>query len=361
MGKNLFTDVYEVQQMCFGEQMNSEEEMEKCRKDVFESIEKGTVPPLRFLMFKMTNYCNSNCAYCSHAVRAEREEVKSELSFSLVSDVIRQAKELGVTAVSVNGGEPLLRKDILQIISLCEKSGITPVLMTNGLILPQYWRELGEAELKYIIISVDSFDKENYEMQRGASFESAMEGIEAALKMREKYGNVSIHVTSVLTKENAALLPGMIEQLSAKGISLQISPYHHFNPHQKDVLSITSSREIQNLTEKLLTMKKKGYKIANSKGFIEHLPAFFLEKKRIPDNYECLIGYTNLFIDAYGNVKPCWASCFETLGNIKDKTLKEMWESDQMQLYRKQMRSGRCEGCWYLCTGEVTMFLKNIL
>lgn len=360
MGKNLFTDVYEVQQMCFGEHMNSEEEMDKCRQEVFNCIDKGTIPPLRFLMFKMTNYCNSDCAYCSHAVSKSQKEVKSELPFELIENTILQAKAMGVTAVSVNGGEPLLHRDLLRIVSLCSNNDITPVLMTNGLLLPEYWEKLGEAGLRYIIISVDSFDKKNYEMQRGASFEKAMEGIEAALRLKNKFG-ASVHITSVLTKENAILLPDMIARLTDKGIWMQISPYHHFNPHQKDELSITSAGEIQSLTNCLLEMKREGYLIANSKGFIEHLPDFFLKKKRIPDNYECLIGYTNLFIDAYGNVKPCWASCFDSLGNIKEKSLKEMWESNRMKQYRAQMLQGRCEGCWYLCTGEVTMFLKNIL
>ena len=361
MKKNLFTDVYEVQQMCFGENVNSEKEMELCRNEVFQSIKEKSVPPLKFLMFKMTNYCNSDCVYCSHAVSLSNKETKSELPYSIVVRTIRQAKELGATAISVNGGEPLLRKDILQIISLCKECEITPVLMTNGLLLPQYWKRLGEVGLKYIIISIDSFDKENYEMQRGASFDKALKGIEAAVKMKEEYQHVSIHVTSVLTKENVTLLPDMVKYLSLKGISLQISPYHHFNPHKEDRLSITSAADIENLTNKLLEMKKEGYLIANSRGFIEHFPTFFLEKKRIPDDYECLIGYTNLFIDAYGNVRPCWASCFEPLGNIMDKSLEEMWKGQKMQTYRDQMLKGKCEGCWYLCTGEVTMFLKNML
>lgn len=360
MGVNLFTDVYEVRQMCFGEQMKSEAEMDRCRKEVFDSIKNKTIAPLRFLMFKMTNYCNSDCAYCSHAVSAAGKEVKSELPFEVIKNTILQAKEMGVTAVSVNGGEPLMHRDILRIVSVCRENHITPVLMTNGLLLPDCWEKLGEAGVRYVIISVDSFDKKNYEMQRGASFEKAMEGIAAAVKMKEKYGT-SIHVTSVLTSENSALLPDMIRKLSDMGIWLQISPYHHFNPHQKDELSITSEEEINNLTECLLEMKEQGYLIANSRGFIQHFPGFFLEKKRIPDEYECLIGYTNLFIDAYGNVKPCWASCFDSLGNIREKTLKEMWESEQMARYREDMLSGRCEGCWYLCTGEVTMFLKNNL
>lgn len=361
MGNNLFTDVYQVQKMCFGEHCGSEEKMDECRREVFECVQSGKTPKLRFLMYKMTNYCNSNCAYCSHAAFAHKQEVKSEVPYEEIVSTIQQAAELGATAMSLNGGEPLLRKDLADIISVSYKYNITPVLMTNGLLLPKWWRKLGDSGLKYIIFSVDSLDKKNYEKQRGARYEDAMAGIEAAVHMKENYEGMSIHVTSVLTRENYKLIPEMISYMSERGISVQISPYHHFDPHKEDKLSIIQPEEIYGFTEKLLNMKQEGYLIANSKGFIEHFPAFFLEKRKIPKDYECLVGYTNLFVDAYGNVRPCWASCFEPLGNLKETSLREMWCGEKMQSYREKMLKGQCEGCWYLCTGEMTMFLKNLL
>ena len=59
--------------------------------------------------------------------------------------------------------------------------------MTNGLLLPAMWDRLGSMGLKYIIISFDSLSKEIYEKQRGCSFEKALAGIDAAVKMMEKY------------------------------------------------------------------------------------------------------------------------------------------------------------------------------
>ena len=134
-------------------------------------------------MFKMTNKCNSDCEYCPHAISRIDNEIKNDISKEIILQTIHEAAELGVTAISVNGGEPLTRPDIYEIIQTIIDDGIVPVLMTNGLLLPSMWDKLGAIGLKYVIISFDSLIKEVYEKQRGCSFEKALEGIEAAVKM----------------------------------------------------------------------------------------------------------------------------------------------------------------------------------
>ena len=71
------------------------------------------------------------------------------------------------------------------------------------------------------------------------------------------------------------------------------------------------------------------------------------------------MGYTNLCIDAYMDVKPCWSYLFEPIGNLNKNSLYEMWNSEKLQIYRKRMLEKKCEGCWYLCTSEICMMLDN--
>lgn len=97
-----------------------------------------------------------------------------------------------VTAASINGGEPLVRQDISEIIRLLISEHITPVLMTNGLLLPERWDELGAAGLRYIIMSFDSLDPETYNKQRGANFQDAMAGIDAAVALKE---SMEMHIS----------------------------------------------------------------------------------------------------------------------------------------------------------------------
>lgn len=358
MSGNLFTDLYTVKETMFGP--DADAQIQALRNEVDDSIARGKPGKLHYLMFKMTNRCNSDCEYCPHALRRMKGKEKSDIPLQTILETIREAGELGTVAISVNGGEPLVRPDILTIIKAIIDQGIVPVLMTNGLLLPEMWDELGALGLKYIIISFDSLIKEVYEKQRGCSFERALEGIRAAVRMREKYKDVEIHVSSVLTKQNQDDFIDLVQYMTDRGIKIHISPFHDYL-HLDEQISIRERQSIEDLVDRLLRMKKEGYLIASSAGFIRHLTNFFCDGKNVPDEYRCKIGYTNLFIDAQMNVRPCWSEAIGAVGILGEQSLKEIWYSDRMQDCRDRMLACRCEGCWYMCTGEVTMLLDDIL
>lgn len=358
MSGNLFTDVHTVKERMFRRE-TCEAQLQSLRKQVFADIEADAVPDrLHYLMFKMTDQCNSNCEYCVYATRYKTP--RSQIPTDLVLKTIREAAALGVSAVSINGGEPLTRQDICQIVSATVECGVVPVLMTNGLLLPQKWEALGQAGLKYVIISFDSMRKEVYEKQRGVPFERAMAGIDAALRMKDRFPDMEIHVSAVLTKDNQDDFVELVQYLSDRGIKIHISPYHNYMDFEEDV-SIVERRKIEALTAQLLEMKRRGVLIASSTGFIRHLPSFFCDGKKVPDDYRCKIGYTNLFVDTEGNVRPCWSDSLDVLGKLGEVSLDEMWHSEKMQSFRRQMLDCQCEGCWYMCTGEVTMMLDGML
>ena len=356
---NLFTDIYKIRENLYGE--DSSEKIVTLAREVRKNIEFKTIPEkLRYLFFKTTNYCNSDCEYCSHAINRVPKEPKFNIPHEVIIRTIEEAAEMGVDAISISGGEPLIRNDIIEIIVKTVECGIVPVLLTNGLLLDEKWDSLGKAGLRYIIISMDSIDKDIYEKQRGADFNRAVAGIEAALKMRTKFKNVEIHVSVVLTKDNQEDFLKLLEYMNARRIKVQINPYHKREDDLEDY-SIVDCEKIKSLTERLIQMKKEGYLIANSIGFLKHLPDFFCSNKVMPDSFECIVGYTSLVIDTYMNVKPCWSSMYEPIGNLQDNSLHEIWNSKKMQNYREKMLRSECEGCWYLCTSEVCMMIDNIL
>ena len=360
MSGNLFSDLYVVKEHMF-HKMPAEQEIDALRKEVESCINGDAIPnKLHYLMFKMTNKCNSDCEYCPHAISRTHNEVKNDISKDIIIKTIHEAADLGVTAISVNGGEPLTRPDIYEIIQTIIDDGVVPVLMTNGLLLPKMWDDLGAMGLKYVIISFDSLIKEVYEKQRGCSFERALEGIEAAVRMKQKYENVEIHVSAVLTRDNQDDFINLVKYMTARGIKIHISPFHNYL-QLKDEISISERDKIENLVARLLKMKKEGYLIASSTGFIKHLTQFFCDGKNVPDDYLCKIGYTNLFVDAHMNVRPCWSEAIGSVGILGENTLQEIWNSEHMQSCRKKMLRCECEGCWYMCTGEVTMLIDDIL
>lgn len=356
---NLFTDIYSLKKEIYG--INPFSEMRKMREEIEEDIFENRVPKkIRYILFKMTNYCNSDCEYCTHALNRQPREAKFTIPKDVIMRTIEEASDMGVDAISISGGEPLLRTDITEVIKKIVDYGIIPVLLTNGLLLEEKWESLGEAGLRYIIISFDSVTPEIYEKQRGADFERALSGIEAAIKLRNRYPEAEIHVSAVLTKDNQDDFIKLLDFMNEKKIKVQISPYHKRKDDMDDY-SIYERDKIQKLSEKLIQMKESGWSIANSIGFIKHLPDFFCGGKVMPDDFKCKVGYTNLAIDAYMNVKPCWSFMYESMGNLSEKTLTEIWNSDVMKSNRMKMLNCKCEGCWYLCTSEVCLMLDTIL
>lgn len=356
---NLFTDIYSIKESLYG--LNASSELELVRQDISEAIIKQIVPDkLRYILLKTTNYCNSNCEYCAHAIHRVPQETKFSMPHDIIIRTIEEASSLGVDAISISGGEPLLREDICEIVEYCVTCNIVPVLLTNGLLLGKKWDELGKAGLRYCIISFDSIDKGVYEKQRGVDFSAAMRGIEAAMRLREKYDGVELHVSAVLTKDNQDDFLKLLEYMNNRDIKVQISPYHQRENDAEDY-SVVDRKRIEELTDQLIQMKREGYHIANSVGFLRHLPEFFCSGKVLPSGFKCKVGYTSLAIDTFMNVKPCWSYMFEPIGNLADNSLKDIWSSKVMQEYRERMLYSQCEGCWYLCTSEVCMMLDDLL
>lgn len=312
------------------------------------------------MLMKVTTRCNSNCEYCAHRYSNNLEH-RVDIPTVVLKKVAEEAGAMGVRASTISGGEPLVREDIAQVIAALVHNHVLPVLLTNGLLLPKKWAEIGEAGLRYLIISIDSLDPDVYERQRGARFEDVIAGIRAAVALRERYPETRIHVTTVLTKDSALRLEEFVKTMSEHGIYTQISPYHHYDGRLPNELRIDDPEVAFELTGKLLRMKREGYLIANSREFLSHVPDFFLKNQRMPDGFRCFCGYTNLAIDAHMNVRCCWDGTFKPVGNLGNQSLTQIWNSSEYQTARERMLECKCSGCWYLCTTEAVSFLLSQL
>ena len=346
----------ELTEMLFGEKgVNFERLREEIAKQL--TMDKMNIPP-QYLFLKVTNYCNSNCVYCDHARDKVGREIKGELSTESLKKIISEAAELGVKAMTISGGEPLVRDDIEVIAKMMVDNGIIAALLTNGYYLKQRAKSLYDSGLKYFVISLDSIDEKTFSAQRGIPLAPVMEGIEELIKLKEKDDRIKIHVTPVVTAKNITQMPAMVEYFTAKKIALQFSPYHQFGDEKLEELDSFDREEVCKTVDKLIQMKKEGYLIADSAAFLEHFKNFMCERQVVPEGYHCLVGYTACFGDSLGNVRPCWSGGFNA-GNLKEKSLKEIWYSEEYMKIRKEMFNCRCPGCWLLCTGEITMLLNG--
>ena len=136
---------------------------------------------ITYLRLSVTERCQLNCAYCrGYRTETERRELTAE-EFARVVGVMA---ELGVKKVRLTGGEPLLRQDILTIVSnLRAIKGIEEItLTTNGQLLPGKARLLKEAGLTRINISVDSLDENRYRsITGGGALAPVLAGMQEAI------------------------------------------------------------------------------------------------------------------------------------------------------------------------------------
>lgn len=105
------------------------------------------------------------------------------LTFEEIVEVSRVAIQLGIEKIRLTGGEPLVRKGIVELVGmLSELQGLKDLSMTtNGILLAELAQPLKEAGLRRINISLDTLDAERYkQITRGGKIQDALQGIQAA-------------------------------------------------------------------------------------------------------------------------------------------------------------------------------------
>ncbi len=138
-----------------------------------------------YLRLSVTDRCNLRCIYCMPPEGVPALGHRDILSYEEIIRIITVAAGLGVRKVRLTGGEPLCRKNLSFLVSSIRKiRGIEDIsLTTNGTLLEKHARELADAGLDRVNVSVDSLRPERYEkITRGGSLEAALAGIAAADK-----------------------------------------------------------------------------------------------------------------------------------------------------------------------------------
>lgn len=138
-----------------------------------------------YLRIAVTDRCNLRCLYCMPEDGIQPLPQGEILSYEEILRVVRVAVGLGISKVRLTGGEPLVRRDLEHLVrALADMQGIRDLSMTtNGVLLKDRARDLREAGLKRINVSLDSLDPRRYRaITRGGELERVWGGILAALE-----------------------------------------------------------------------------------------------------------------------------------------------------------------------------------
>jgi len=152
---------------------------------------------IHYLRLSVTDKCNLRCIYCMPEAGVKKLRHEDVMSVEEIAGIVQATAACGITKVRITGGEPLVRRGIIDICKrVAGTEGISEVcLTTNGILLPQFAKELKSAGVNRLNISLDSLDRVTYnEITRCDSLNDALAGLNTALET----GFDAIKVNAVL-------------------------------------------------------------------------------------------------------------------------------------------------------------------
>ncbi len=241
----------------------------------------------------LTPSCNLRCLYCHH----EGELLPGgEIPGEMVVSITKAAEDLGVRKVKFTGGEPLLRRDLEEIVARIPQS-LETSLTTNGILLAERAESLARAGLGRVNVSLDSLQPGKYcDITRGrpGDLEKVLAGIDAA----KEAGLLPIKLNFVVLKKNEAEVPDMIEFCRQRGLILQLIEL-------LDLQGQGVSGDIEGI-ERNLAAKADAIRTRE----MHRRKKYFLDGAEVEvvrpmDNTEFCAHCTRLRVTSDGKIKPC--------------------------------------------------------
>lgn len=294
----------------------------------------------------VTYRCNLDCLFCKLPQRFIGSEFDEYQMKKIITDFCR----LGGAAVGFSGGEPLLRKDIFNLVAYAKDSGLAATLTTNGTLLNDESSErLMDSGLDELGISLDSHNSKVHDEIRGINkcWEQVTRGIETFIKTRDKkHARTEITVSFVLNNKNIDSVDDFISFCNGIGID-NISFGLIQDEFAEADMSISDIGKLSNISEILQRYAKEGVMIDNSIRYLEAM------KNGFRNNLECWAGFQSLFVDCYGSIFPCYYYMEKNWGvnNTENISLKELWKSKNYQSLRKKLL--KCNSCSFICHMEL--------
>lgn len=149
---------------------------------------------ITYLRLSITDRCNLRCFYCSRQTTFSWLSPEEILSYEELFEVVRVAVALGVKKVRLTGGEPLVRKGVIEFIARLSQLPLEDIaLTTNGVLLEQCAQELYQAGLKRLNISLDTLREERYaEICGQPLLPVVLKGIEQAIRVGFKPVKINV-------------------------------------------------------------------------------------------------------------------------------------------------------------------------
>lgn len=314
-----------------------------------------TAPAPVIVNWNLSLKCNFYCDHCY-----SRTERFADLDTAGAKRVVDRFCEIGILSVNIGGGEPLMRRDLLEVVGYATSRGLRVTFSSNGsLIDADTARRIREAGVRKVELSIDSVEAATHDRFR--RHEGAWQGVVAAAGHLQAAG-ITVDVSSVICRINIADFERLVElakELGAHKISLQNYKCSGLGDLNKERLDLTPE-EWRDFYVRALALKarEKGIEITLSDPIIHQLAEAgcqpgACEGEDDPLVRGCACGTLTMAVRPNGDITPC-AFIPVTVGNILDDDFSALWrENGVLHQMRHRTPEGKCVDCpvLHLCTG----------
>ena len=264
---------------------------------------------------ELTFRCNLRCVHCyCNLPLNDREAIDTELKTEEVYRIFDQIAETGCLWLLITGGEPLLRKDFLDIYTYAKKKGFIPTLFTNGTLLtPEIADALVEWPPFQVEITLYGAIEETYEKITGipGSFKRCQKGIDLLLER-----NIPLDLKTMAMTVNQEEIQTMKKYADDLGVSFRVDPLVNarLDGSKRPCKVRLSPEEVVRLDLDDEPKKEK---------WQEH---YQKSKKKFPSDklFICGAGLSMFHIDPYGRMSVCEMSRFQRY-DLRQGSFEEGW------------------------------------
>lgn len=307
--------------------------------------------------FDITPNCPCRCNYCTYWQNDD-----TELSTEEVKTILRNLKKIGVMYLGISGGEPLVRKDLPEIVAYAKTVGFIVGINTSGIISDEnVYRALMETGINTICFSLDGATAETHERYRPIPpFAKEVQAIHTAVKVRNE-GDFSTQISAntIVTRASIQELKEISDFCKSLGVDK-----NNFQP----VWNVFDGQEVMDTIgftqdDKALLEQAKGtlHQIPNTNltQYIDLLPEFYTNYEEKIRPIECYAGRAFAYLDAKGTLYPCSILPLP-IGSMLHDDPEEMVKKEETEVILKKAAAQECKGCSLICYQERNIMIHSL-
>lgn len=301
-------------------------------------------------VWEVTMGCNMRCGHCGSSCKTA---LPGELNTQEALELCDALGDLGLSWVTLSGGEPLTRKDLPLIIQRLNKNGVKANIITNGwAITEKLAKELKRFGVSTVAISLDGTKNIHDKIRRQGAFDRA----HYAFSVLRRLGIYTASITT-LTKTNLEILNDLKNNLIDMGVSLwQVQlglPMGNFTEHPDWMLEPSDVEKVIDFCYNTALEGKIEIQPADCIGYFDKKIEYVNSLRGIGTWNGCNAGIRSFGILHNGNILGCTSIRDRSFieGNIREKSLRAIWEDDNAFAWRRGFTkldlSGDCASCRY--------------